>query len=77
MKYDLLQQAVIHPVQSRVISQREVARAQGFPDNYKFGNHCYNRYVYIGSSSSPFLAKAIGREIVQSIAPKIAHDRFE
>ncbi|XP_001607336.1 DNA (cytosine-5)-methyltransferase 1 [Nasonia vitripennis] len=63
---------VLHPTQPRVVSVRECARAQGFPDEFvlpqKIGIH--NMYRIIGRASSPFLGRAIGHEIARSLAAR-------
>ena len=52
---------VIHPSHNRLVSVRECARAQGFPDDFIFSGE--DRYRQIGMAASPLLALAIGREI--------------
>ena len=42
---------VIHPNQDRVISVRECARVQGFPDTYKFSGEIQAKYRQIGNTS--------------------------
>jgi len=57
---------VIHPTQNRVISVREAARAQGFPDLVKFEGSIKEQYLQIGNAVPPILGKLIGLEIVKS-----------
>jgi DNA (cytosine-5)-methyltransferase 1 len=52
--------AFIHPVQHRVISVREAARAQGFPDDFEFTGSMTSSYRQIGNAVPPILASAIG-----------------
>jgi DNA (cytosine-5)-methyltransferase 1 len=58
---------VFHPTQDRVISVRECARAQGFPDKFRFSGPQSRRYKQIGNAVPPPLAKALGKELVKVI----------
>lgn len=55
--------AFIHPTQNRVISVREAARAQSFPDYVKFEGSLVSKYRQIGNAVPPLLAAAIGKKI--------------
>lgn len=39
-------QALIHPAQDRLLTIRESARLQGFPDNYRFRGTVKDRYLF-------------------------------
>ncbi|XP_054724016.1 DNA (cytosine-5)-methyltransferase PliMCI-like [Uloborus diversus] len=54
---------VLHPEQNRVVSVRECARSQGFPDYYKFFGSILDKYREVGNAVPPPLAAAIGMEI--------------
>ncbi|KAF9171621.1 DNA (cytosine-5)-methyltransferase 1 [Mortierella sp. AD010] len=57
---------VIHPNQSRVLSVRESARVQGFPDDFEFfsaTNDVKWMYTQIGNAVPPPLAKALGTKL--------------
>ena len=49
----------IHPAEPRVISVREAARIQGFPDWFQFHPTKWHSFRMIGNSVSPYLAKAL------------------
>lgn len=54
---------VLHPEQNRVISVRECARSQGFPDGYSFYGNIVDKYRQVGNAVPPPVAAAIGLEI--------------
>ncbi|EMD38163.1 hypothetical protein CERSUDRAFT_122915 [Gelatoporia subvermispora B] len=61
---------VLHPTQKRIITVRECARAQGFPDHYKFlsnNSRLYDviadQHRQIGNAVPVPLAMALGKEI--------------
>lgn len=49
----------IHPSEPRVITVREAARLQGFPDCHKFHPTIWHSFRMIGNSVSPFVSNAI------------------
>jgi len=53
----------IHPNQDRVLSVRECARVQGFPDNFSFEGKLREKYMQIGNAVPPPLGKALGWSI--------------
>ncbi len=59
--------AFIHPDQDRVLSIREAARIQSFPDTYHFTGSIPQQYEQVGNAVPPFLAKKIGEEIAKLI----------
>lgn len=49
----------IHPKENRVVSVREAARMQGFPDWFQFHPTKWHSFRMIGNSVSPIVAEAI------------------
>ncbi|MGV7120511.1 DNA cytosine methyltransferase [Sphingopyxis sp. 550A] len=49
----------IHPEENRVITVREAARLQGFPDNHLFHPTVWHSFRMIGNSVSPIIGAAI------------------
>lgn len=58
----------IHPSQDRVITVREAARLQGFPDNFIFHPTIWHSFRMIGNSVSPIIARAILKRILAEVA---------
>jgi DNA (cytosine-5)-methyltransferase 1 len=53
----------IHPTQNRVITVREGARLQGFPDGHIFHPTVWHSFRMIGNSVSPIMSEAIFRAV--------------
>ena len=53
----------IHPRSDRVITVREAARLQGFPDWFQFHHTKWHSFRMIGNSVSPFMSEALLRLI--------------
>ncbi|XP_048478482.1 DNA (cytosine-5)-methyltransferase PliMCI [Plutella xylostella] len=59
---------VLHPQQARVVSVRECARSQAFPDTYLFAGSVGDKHRQIGNAVPPPLGAALGREILKALA---------
>ena len=57
----------IHPVYNRLLSVREEARCQSFPDNFIFCGAIKDMYMQIGNAVPVLMAKAIGETIKEEI----------
>ncbi|KAI4340573.1 hypothetical protein MLD38_025394 [Melastoma candidum] len=53
-------QAILHPEQDRVLSIRENARLQGFPDYYKLCGPIKQRYIQVGNAVAVPVGRALG-----------------
>lgn len=57
----------IHPTAHRVITPREAARLQGFPDWFQFAPSKWHSFRQIGNSVSPILSETILRTIYSKL----------
>lgn len=58
----------LHPTQNRVITVREAARLQGFPDWFRFHPTIWHSFRMIGNSVSPIIAAALLQRIYDRLA---------
>jgi DNA (cytosine-5)-methyltransferase 1 len=57
---------IIHPLEDRRYSVREIARFQSFPDKFKFiGTSVAHKYKMIGNAVPPALAKEVAKSILK------------
>ncbi|MHB0997764.1 MAG: DNA cytosine methyltransferase [Armatimonadota bacterium] len=62
---------VWHPIEGRVLSAREIARIQSFPDDFVFNGRSIKAiYEMIGNAVPPLLSKAFAESILISLANK-------
>lgn len=59
----------LHPIENRVITPRECARLQGFPDDFIFHPTVWHSCRMIGNSVSPIIAEALLSNIRQFLEP--------
>ncbi|KAI5671833.1 hypothetical protein M9H77_12197 [Catharanthus roseus] len=59
-----------HPEQDRIVTVRECARSQGFPDTYQFAGNILHKHRQIGNAVPPPLAYALGRKLKEAIHSK-------
>lgn len=57
----------IHPTEDRVITPREAARLQGFPDSFVFHPTTWHSCRMIGNSVSPIVAKTLLQRIAKCL----------
>ena len=57
----------IHPTEGRVITPREAARLQGFPDWFQFHSTKWHSFRQIGNSVSPILAERVCAVMVRAL----------
>ena len=66
----------VHPEQNRVISAREAARLQTFPDNFIFSGSKGSLCTQIGNAVPPLLAYFLGKKIEEQTGVKNVVDLF-
>nr|XP_011465070.1 PREDICTED: DNA (cytosine-5)-methyltransferase CMT2 isoform X1 [Fragaria vesca subsp. vesca] len=81
-------QVVLHPEQDRILTLRECARLQGFPDYYRFCGTVKERYCQVGNAVAIPVARALGyalglavhkssgNEPLLTLPPKFSHSNY-
>ncbi|KQJ98774.1 DNA (cytosine-5)-methyltransferase CMT3 [Brachypodium distachyon] len=59
-------QIILHPNQARVLSVRENARLQGFPDYYRMNGPIKEKYIQVGNAVAVPVARALGYSLGQA-----------
>jgi DNA (cytosine-5)-methyltransferase 1 len=58
----------VHPSEDRVITIREAARLQGFPDSFSFSGSYIQKSHQVGESVPPLLAKRLAEQIRETLS---------
>ncbi|XP_071680555.1 DNA (cytosine-5)-methyltransferase CMT1 [Lolium perenne] len=58
--------AILHPNQNRVLTVRENARLQGFPDYYRLFGPIKQKYIQVGNAVAVPVARALGYSLGQA-----------
>ena len=64
----------IHPAENRLLTPRECARLQTFPDWFEFAGSAASRIQQIGNAIPPILAQAIGEHIAQQFGFQVSYN---
>jgi DNA (cytosine-5)-methyltransferase 1 len=56
---------LIHPLQNRLLSLREGARLQSFPDDYYFEGHIDSMQQQIADAAPPLLGVVVGKRLMK------------
>ncbi|XP_048137358.1 DNA (cytosine-5)-methyltransferase CMT3-like isoform X2 [Rhodamnia argentea] len=67
-------QAILHPEQDRVLTVRENARLQGFPDYYKLSGPIKERYIQVGNAVAVPVARALGCALAEAFQKSASED---
>ncbi|KAG7199233.1 hypothetical protein KM043_018102 [Ampulex compressa] len=65
---------VLHPEQTRVVSVRECARSQGFPDSFRFYGNILDKHRQVGNAVPPPLGASLGYEIRKCLETRKERD---
>lgn len=67
----------IHPIESRVITPREAARLQGFPDWFLLPQTKWHSFRQIGNSVSPLVAEIVITALVQHLKSHLSLEKIQ
>ncbi len=66
--FPVCQGRVLHPEQDRLVSVRECARSQGFPDWYRFYGNVLDKHRQVGNAVAPPMGFFLGLEVRKAMA---------
>lgn len=75
-KADLHWGAYIHPAQNRTLSVRECARAQTFPDRFRFFGTRGDQYRQVGNAVPPMLGAGVARCVRTMLTTAVGANRL-
>lgn len=67
-------QVILHPTQHRVLTVRENARLQGFPDYYRLFGPIKEKYIQVGNAVAVPVARALGYSLGQALRGEFVGD---
>ncbi|CAM0948123.1 unnamed protein product [Alopecurus aequalis] len=68
-------QIILHPTQHRVLTVRENARLQGFPDYYRLSGPIKQKYIQVGNAVAFPVARALGYSLGQAYQGECSGDQ--
>ena len=64
----------VHPVEPRLLTLRECARLQTFPDSFRFAGTQAERALLIGNAVPPLLGEVLGRHLKRALGQRSASE---
>jgi DNA (cytosine-5)-methyltransferase 1 len=67
----------VHPTANRLLTPRECARIQSFPDSFKFQGSLVNQYYLIGNAVPPAISQVIAKAISDAITNNLFTSEYQ
>jgi DNA (cytosine-5)-methyltransferase 1 len=64
----------VHPTEDRLLTLRECARLQTFPDSFEFAGSAASRIQQVGNAIPPMLARAVAEHIARNYGFAVRYD---